>query len=437
LKKLFEKLFSLKKNGTTPKKEVLAGITTFLTMAYIIVVNPIILSAAGIPFAGVLFATIVVSAISTILMGAYANLPYALAPGMGLNAFVAYGLILGMGLAWQTALAGVFISGIIFTLISLPNINLREKIVEAIPKNIRLGVAAGIGLFLAFIGLQGGGIITASEATLVTFGGLSLNLVLFLVGLVLIIFLFNKGIKGSLVLGILTITVIGAILTLFGLDVVTFPEQIFALPSLATFLKLDILGALSLGLLAPLFTLFFTDMFDSISTFLGVATVGNMFDKSGKPKNVGKALFVDGIATTISSLFGTSPATTYIESAAGVEEGGRTGLTSIVTGLLFLPFMFLSPILGIVPSIATAPVLIFVGFLMLKNIQSLDFSKLEEIVPAFAALIFIPMTYSITMGIVFAFILHVLIKIITGKIKEIPVTLWIIFALSIVLMIIA
>ncbi len=422
--------FDFQKRGTNLKTEVLAGVATFLTMAYIIVVNPGILSATGMPFEGVLFATVVVSAISSILMGLVANLPFGLAPGMGINAFFAYTLVLGMGMNWETALGAVFISGIIFVILSL--LKIREAIVRAIPAGIRYAVAAGIGLFLALIGLKSVGFIVYNPATVVGFGGVTPVLIIFLVGFVLTSVLVIKKTKGALVIGIAATSLLAFVISLIveasgGQGFVSLPDRIFALPSLEVFFQLDIAGALSAGMILPIFSLLFTDLFDSISTFVGVAEVGGFIDeKTGEPENVGKALLVDAIGTTLSGLLGTSSATTYIESAAGVEEGGKTGFTAVVTGLLFLPFMFLSPVLSFIPEVATAPVLVLIGIFMVTPLTKIKWNQFDEAIPAFLGLILIPLTYSITQGIVWAFLVWTVIKVLIGKFKEIPPMLWII-----------
>lgn len=344
---------------------------------------------------------------------------------MGLNAFVAFSMVLGMGVSWQTAMGAVFVSGIIFMLISLPKINLREKIVKAIPKTLRLGVSAGIGLFLAFIGLVDAGIVVDNPATLVGFSGFSANLVLFVFGLILTGALLVKKVKGSLVIGIASVSVLAVVFSVLGFgEIVKLPTSVFALPSLEAFAKLDILGVFKIGMLAPLFTLVFTDMFDSISTFVGVSEVGGMIDKNGEPKNVGKALLVDAFSTTLSGFVGTSSGTTYIESAAGVEEGGRTGLTAVVTGLCFLPFMFLSPLLSFVPMVATGPILFIVGLFMMLALTKLNWKDYENSIPAFLAMLSIPLTYSITTGILLGFLSYIAIKVVLKKYKEIPTTLW-------------
>ena len=431
-----EQLFKLAKKGARVKVELRAGLATFLTMAYIIVVNPGILSNAGMPFAGVLVATVLVSAISSILMGLVANLPFALAPGMGINAFFSFGLVLGMGIPWETALGAVFISGIIFILLSV--FKVREAIVRAIPAPLRYGVAAGIGLFLALIGLTSVGFIEANPATMVGFGGFNAQTLLFLVGLAITAILVIRKVPGALVYGIIATSIIALIVSLIveargGEGFVALPSAIVSAPSFEVFFRLDILGALSIGMILPIFTLLFTDMFDSISTFVGVAEVGGFVDeKTGEPENVGKALLVDAIATTASGLLGTSSATTYIESAAGVEEGGKTGLTAVFAGLFFLPFMFFSPLLSFIPAVATAPILVLIGVFMVKPLMKIEWSFFEESIPAFLALILIPLTYSITQGIVWGFLSYTVIKVFVGKAKEVPVALWVINVLAIV-----
>lgn len=433
--KSIARFFKFQELNTDLKTEVLAGIATFLTMAYIIVVNPLVLSDAGMPFEGVLFATVLVSAVTSILMGLVANLPFGLAPGMGINAFFAYSLVLGMGMEWQTALGAVFISGIIFILLSI--FKVREAIVRAIPTTIRYAIAAGIGLFLALIGLRSVGFIVSNPATMVGFGGITPVLLIFLAGFLVTSVLVIKRVKGALIMGIVFTSLVAFIVSLItvaagGEGFVSLPEGIFALPSLDVFFKLDIAGALSAGMILPIFSLLFTDMFDSISTFAGVSEVGDFIDKeSGEPKNVGKALLVDAIGTTLSGLFGTSSATTYIESAAGVEEGGRSGFAAVVTGLLFIPFMFLSPLLKFIPEVATAPVLVLIGIFMVKPLMKIHWTHFDEAIPAFLGLILIPLTYSITQGVVWAFLSWTVLKVLLGKAKEVPVTLWVIDAFAI------
>lgn len=434
----FESTFKLSELGTNARVEALAGLTTFLTMAYIIVVNPLVLGDAGVPFDGALFSTVMVAGLSSIVMGLIANLPIAVAPGMGLNAFFSYTLVLGLGLTWQQALGAVFLSGVVFLIISLPGLNLREAIVRAVPTGVRLGVAAGIGLFLALIGMINSGVIIANPATVVGFGGFNPTFVLFIIGIVIAGVLLARKVTGALLLSILGTTIVAAIFQAFGWveGIVNMPESVVALPSLETVLALDLSGILSVSLIAPVFALLFTDMFDSISTFVGVSKVAGLTEPDGTPKNVGKAMLADAVSTTFSGLVGSSSGTAYIESAAGVNAGGRSGLTAVVTGLLFLPFMFLSPLLGLVPSVATAPVLVVVGLFMMTALRDMDWSDYENVVPAFVALISIPFTYSITTGIVLGFIVYVLMKILTGKLADVPVVLWVIFALSIALLLV-
>lgn len=429
---MLEKLFKLKENKTDIQTEVLAGTTTFLTMAYILAVNPMILEKAGMPFAGVLTATILVASISSILMGLVANLPFALAPGMGINAFFTFSMVMGMKVPWQTALGAVFISGVIFMLMTI--FKLREAIVRAIPNCVRLGVASGIGLFLCLLALSSAGFIKAHPATMVGFGGFTPQTLIFLAGLGLTIFLENRKTHGSLLIGIVLTTLIGlAHGRLWGGEAfVVIPQTMMAHPDFSSvFFKLDIAAALNLGMLGAIFTLLFTDMFDSISTFLGVSSVAGLVDENGEPKNFNKALFVDAISTTMSGLVGSSSGTTFVESAAGVEQGGRTGLTAVVVGVLFLPFLWFAPALQMIPACAVAPALLMVGFFMLRAIANVDWRDYETGIPAFAALILIPFTYSISQGISWSLIAFILLKVFNGKIRETTLMQWIVVAFAI------
>ena len=424
---MLENFFKLRENDTNIETEVLAGITTFLTMAYILAVNPMILEKAGMPFGGVLTATILVASLSSILMGLFANLPFALAPGMGINAFFTFSMVIGMKIPWQTALGAVFISGIIFLLMTI--FRLREAIVRAIPHCVRLGVAAGIGLFLCLLALKSAGFIVSNPATLVGFGGFNAQTLVFLAGLALTIFFEHRKIHGSLLLGIVltTLLAIGHGRLWSGDVFVSVPAQLSAQPDFSSvFFKLDIVGALNFGIMGAVFTLLFTDMFDSISTFLGVASVAGMVDENGEPKNFNQALLVDAVSTTLSGLVGSSSGTTYVESAAGVEQGGRTGLTAVVTGALFIPFLWFAPALQMVPPCAVAPALLLVGFFMLRAIAGIDWKDYEVGLPAFAALILIPFTFSISQGISWSLILFLLLKIYSGKTRETQPMLWII-----------
>jgi len=419
--------FKFAERNTTAGIEIRAGITTFLMMAYIIVVNPGILSRSGMPFSGVLFATVLVCAVSSIAMGLYANLPYGLAPGMGINAFFTFSLVIGMGIDWATALGAVFVSGVIFIILSVSGV--RNEIVKAIPPSLRLGLAAGIGVFLALIGFQSAGFVVASPATLITFGPMNAGTLLFVIGLVITSALMLKKVPGALILGIVITSLLALVVSSAGwLDkpIVTLPEKVFAWPSLAVFFKLDIAGALSLGMIMPVFALLFVDLFDSIASFVGISHVAGLVEADGTPSNMGRALLVDAGSTTISGLFGSSSGTVYVESAAGIEEGGRTGLTAVVAGLLFLPFMFLSPLLSFIPEVATAPVLVLVGVFMAQPLMQINWKNLEEAIPAFLAVVLIPMTYSITQGVVWSFLIYTLIKLVLGKGKEVHWMLYII-----------
>lgn len=428
--------FQLGSLGTNIRTEVLAGVTTFLTMAYIIIVNPLILSDAGIPLSAALFATVLVAGLSSILMGLVANLPIALAPGMGLNAFFTYVLVLGLGLTWQTALAAVFLSGVVFLVISLPQLRLREKIAAAVPTGVRSGVAAGIGLFLAFIGLQNAGVVVSNPATLVSFGGTSPVFWLFLIGLVVAALLLALRVKGALIISVLGVSLLAALVPVFSAATgAVLPSSVVAAPSFEAFFALDFKGLLTVSIIAPVFALLFTDLFDSISTFMSVSKAAGLVDSKGEPKNIGKALLVDAISTTASGLAGSSPGTAYIESAAGVAEGGRSGLTAVVTGLLFLPFMFLAPLLILVPSVATAPVLVLVGLFMMTALREVDWGDYFNAIPAFVALVLIPFTYSISLGIVFAFIVYTAMRLLTGQ--RVGLVLLVITALSVVMLLVS
>ncbi len=431
---------NLDKYNTTVSKEIVAGITTFLTMSYIIVVNPGILSdGAGMSFAGVLTATVLVSALSSILMGLYANLPFALAPGMGINAFFAFTLVKFGGVPWQTALGAVFISGLIFILLSL--FKVRSLIVEAIPLSLRRAIAGGIGLFIAFIGFQNAGFIKHNPITCVSFGGFSPQVILFIVGLLLTVLLIIFKVKGALLIGIIFTTLISIPIGRCPLtgdlkELVLFNGPLFTMPDFTSvFMKMDLKAAFTFGMIAPIFTFLFTDLFDSLSTFVGISQVANMLDAKGQPRNVGKALLVDAISTTMSGISGTSSGTSYIESAAGVEQGGRTGLTAIVVGLLFLPFMFISNVAAAIPSYAAAPALIIVGVYMMAGVKNIKFSDFEEGFPAFLGLILIPLTYSITQGIIWGFLSYTIIKMVRGKFGDIHWMMYVISGFSILALI--
>jgi AGZA family xanthine/uracil permease-like MFS transporter len=430
--------FDFKSQNTNFKTEILAGITTFLATMYIIVVNPAIISKTGMPFSGVLTATVLVSAFSSIAMGVYAKNPIVIAPGMGINAFFTYSVVIGMGVKWETALGTVFWSGVVFLLLSI--FNIRVKILQAIPRQLRFAISAGIGLFITFIGFENAKFIIANPATLVGIAKLDAVIVTFLVGLIVTSFLVVKKIKGALIGGILLTTLIAipigrfygdASAVNFGTTTLVTWQGLFALPDFSLILKLDIVGSFKLSLLPVVFSFLFTDMFDSISTFIGVAEAADLVDEEGEPLRVKESLIADAFSTTISGLLGTSSGTAYIESAAGVEEGGRTGLTAVVAGLLFLPFMFVSPLLSMVPSIATAPALILVGVFMMKPVIKINWHKMDDAIPAFFGMILIPLTYSITQGIIWGFISWTIIKLALGKTEEVSWMLIVIDVLAV------
>ncbi|MGL5049977.1 MAG: NCS2 family permease [Fusobacteriaceae bacterium] len=422
-----EKFFKLKEHGTNVRQEVLAGTTTFLTMAYIIFVNPSILSIAGMDKGALISVTCLAAAIGTMLVGLWVNVPFAMAPGMGLNAFFTFTLVLGAGATWQQALGVVFISGVLFLILTLSG--MREKIIEAIPLPLRLAVGAGIGLFIAFIGMSGMGLIVANPATLVGLGPMKLQVVLGLLGFIIMGLLEIKKIKGGILIGIVITTILGMITGL-----VELPTSIMSIPPsiMPIAFKLDIMGALKLSLLGPIFSFMFVDLFDSLGTIMACANEAGMVDKDGKIEKVSKILEADAVATVIGAVLGTSTTTTFVESASGIADGGRTGLTSVTTGLLFIVALFFAPIIGIVPVFATAPALMLVGVYMFKNLLDIDFHKIEIAIPCFLTIIMMPLTYSISTGIAFGFISYILVNMVTDHRKDIRPTMWIIGLFSLI-----
>ncbi len=440
---MFEKFFAFSENKTNLKTEVIAGVTTFLAAMYIIVVNPAIISKTGMSFNGVLTATILVSAFSTIMMGLYAKNPILVAPGMGLNAFFTFSVVIGMGVKWEVALGSVFWAGIVFLILSI--FNIRTFIVKAIPKQIRYAVSAGIGLFIALIGLVDAKFIVPNASTLASLGQMNSVTVTFIIGLIITAILIIKRVKGAIIFGIIATTVLAIpIGRLYGdassinngISTLVTWKGIISKPDFSLLFKLDLLGSLKFAIWPITFAFLFTDMFDSLSTFVGVAEAADLIDKNGEPRNVKESLIVDAFATTVAGIFGSSAGTAYIESATGIEEGGRTGMTALVSGLLFLPFMFFSPILSVVPSIATSPALVLVGVFMMKPILKINWFKLDDAIPAFLALILIPFTYSITEGIIWGFISWTLIKLILGKKDEVSLTLVVIDIFAILALVI-
>ncbi len=438
-----EDYFELKKNGSDVKTEFVAGLTTFLAAMYIIVVNPTIMSKTGMPFNGVLTATVLVSAFSTIMMGLYAKNPILVAPGMGLNAFFTYSVVLNMGVKWETALGSVFWAGIVFLLLSV--FNVRTYIVKAIPQQIRYAISVGIGLFIALIGFVNAKFIIADPVTLLRLGKMDITTITFLIGFLLTALLIVKRVKGALIIGIIATTIfalpIGRLYgdasgINFGLPTLVSWKGLFAAPDFSLIMKMDLLGSLKLSIWPITFAILFTDMFDSLSTFVGVAEAANLVDQNGEPRNVKASLIVDAFSTTISGLFGTSAGTAYIESATGIEEGGRTGLTAVVAGLLFLPFMFFSPLLAVIPEIATAPALIIVGVFMMKPVLKINWSNFDDAIPCFLSLFLIPLTYSITQGIIWGFLSWTIIKLAIGKKNEITPMLVVIDVFAILALIV-
>lgn len=408
-----DRFFKLTENKTTVRTEIAAGVTTFLTMAYIIFVNPAILSEAGVPFSGALFATCLAAAIGSLLMGLVANYPFALAPGMGLNAYFTYAVVQGMGYDWRVALGAVFISGVVFLILTLARI--RAMIVDAIPKTMKTAVAVGIGLFIAFIGLKNAGVIVSSPATFVTLGHvISKPVLLALGGLVVTAALLARRDKSAIIIGIFAVTAAAIALKLSPL-----PTSLVQMPDVrSTFLQLDIRGALKLGALDVIFVFLFVDLFDTIGSLMGLGQQAGYLNREGKMPRVNRALFADAVATIAGALLGTSTVVTYIESATGVSEGGRTGLTAVTTAALFLLAVFFSPLAGAIPVFATAPALIIVGALMISAVKEIEWDDLTEAIPAFLTIIAMPLTFSIANGLALGFIFYPLLKLLTGRWRE-------------------
>ncbi|MHC4665078.1 MAG: NCS2 family permease, partial [Planctomycetota bacterium] len=412
---------------TSVRIELTAGLTTFLTMAYIIFVNPIILSSATQMNKEALIAvTCIVTAAATIMTGILANAPIAMAPGMGLNAFFAY-LVASGKMDWQTALGVVFLSGLLFLLLTV--LGLRKRMVEAIPPSLISAIAVGIGLFITFIGLVKLGVVVADEHTLVTAGPITTTVLMGLFGLLVMIFFEMKKISGGLVIGILAATVLAVLFD----DKTVLPQDFVSvhLNIQAISLKLNILGALKWSFLGTVFTLTFMDMFDSVGTLVACCHQAKMIDQQGRIRGLDRLMGIDALATVFGALLGTSTTTAYVESAAGIEQGGRSGLTSIVTGILFLLALLFVPIVQIVPGYATAPALIMVGLFMMKEVRRIDFTNLEQAFPAFIIVVMIALSYSISTGLAFGFISFALIKLVSGKIKDIKPAMWVIAVLSI------
>lgn len=423
---LLENYFDLKAHGTNVKTEVIAGFTTFMTMAYILVVNPLILKDAGMDFGAVFTATTISAIIGTLVMAVWAKLPFALAPGMGLNAFFAYGVVLGMGYSWQMALTAVFLEGIIFLVLTA--FNIREAIVNSVPLSLKKAISCGIGLFIAFVGLQNAGIVVSNEATMVAVGSLTdPKPLLALMGILITGILLIKNVRGALLIGIVATTLIG-----FPLGVTSMPDFSNGLtpPDLSPILfqfQWDQVFTTDMAII--LFTFLFVDMFDTVGTLVGVSTKANMLNEKGEVPNCKQALFADAVATTAGACLGTSTVTTFVESATGVSEGGRTGLTALVVAGLFVVALFLSPLFLMVPGAATTPALVLVGLFMMSPIKDIDLDDFSESIPAFLTLLFMPMTYSIAEGIIMGMLSYIILKLASGNYRQIPSASYLVGAL--------
>ena len=429
---MLEKLFKLKAHGTTIRTEVLAGLTTFAAMSYILAVNPDILSATGLDFKGLITVTALASAIGSLLMALLTNYPIALAPGMGLNAYFTYNVVIENEIPIEAALGLVFWNGIIFLILSVTGV--RTRIANAIPHSMRIGVQCGIGLFIAFIGLRNGQVIVGDQNTLVTIGDFSSPAVLMtLSGVLLMVFLVYKRVPGAIFVGILALTAVGLLIPQGEGRLTPFPEQLISAPAPIeeTFFRLDLFFLFeNFMMVFPIvLALLFVDLFDTIGTLVGVSRSANLLDEKGQLPKMGNALTADAIATTSGALLGTSTVTSYVESAAGVESGGKTGLTAVVVAACFLLALFFSPLIAIIPSAATAPALVMVGIFMLKGIAKLDFDDLTELAPAFMTMVAMPLTYSISEGIGLGFITYVGVKLLTGRFKDVS---WLTAVLAIV-----
>lgn len=415
-----ERYFHLNELGTNVRTEVLAGITTFVTMAYILFVNPNILKDAGMPVNATFAATAIAAAVGTLIMGLYANYPIALAPGMGLNAFFTYAVVLGMGLSWQTALGAVFISGVVFFIMTVTKI--REWIIEGVPQVLRLSIGVGIGLFIAFIGLKNGGLIVADQATFVKLGDMkSAGVLVTVFGLIITAWLMAKKVKGGLLIGIVGTTVFSMIMGVSPLPTgissfISTSNPISAIAPVA--FQLDIMGAIKYGFISILFAFTFVDLFDNIGTLLGVSRKAGLLDKNGNLPRAGKALMADSVGTMFGAAMGTPTVTSYIESASGVAEGGKSGLTAVTVAVLFAISLVFAPLVGLIPGQATAPVLILVGVLMMSEVTQIKFDDFTEAFPAFMTIVMMPLTFSIAQGLAFGFMSYTIIKLLTGKFKD-------------------
>jgi len=416
---MLERIFSLKSNNTSVRKELLAGFTTFVTMAYIIFVNPQIMAISGMDQGASFVATCIAAAIACMFMGFYANWPVGLAPGMGLNAFFTFTVVGELGYSWEIALGAVFIAGILFVIMSVTN--LRKWMLESIPLNLRISMGCGVGLFVGFIGLKSGGLIISNEATLLSLGNFAqIETLLSALGFLIISILAVRKVPGAIILGVLIITLIG-----IGIGLIEFNGLVSVPPSIApTFLKMDILGALDVAMISIIFSFLFVNLFDTAGTLLGVANRANLVNKDGEIIDIDKALKADSSSSVVGTFFGCSPVTSYVESSAGVEAGGRTGLTAVIVGIFFLISIFFSPLASIIPTFATAGALIYVAILMLSGMEKLNWSEITELLPALIIIVMIPLTFSIANGIALGFIAYIALKVFTGGQADITYGAW-------------
>lgn len=409
-------------------QEAIAGLTTFFTMSYIVIVNPQVMSAPGTGMTptGALTATVLISFLMSFIAGIYIKLPYALAPGMGLNVFIAYSLIIGEKIPWPTALGLIFWSSVLFIVISI--FPIRQKIVESLPNNMKHAMSCGIGIFLAFIGLKNLGLITSHPATYIALGEINSSVALGILGFGIIFILYHKKKSYSFLFSIVIITLIGIVS-----NKITLPEQWYSMPDFKShFFQLDLIGSLKWSFIPVILAIFMTNLFDSISSIIGLSTSSGFIDKNGNPLQLKQTLIVDSFGSLFSSIFGTAPATVFIESSAGIQAGGKTGLSSIVTAFCFLPFLFLAPLIIIIPAYATTPVLIFVGILMCQTIKHIDANNLDDVIPIFLTISLMPLTFSITQGVLWGISSYVVLKICVGKIKTISPVLWVIAIICII-----
>ena len=419
MKSALEQFFSLEENQTTLQKEILAGITTFVTMAYIIFVNPQMMAQSGMDYGAIFVGTCLAASFACLFMGLYANWPVGLAPGMGLNAFFTYTVVGEMGYTWEVALGAVFIAGTLFFIMSITS--LRRWMLDSIPLNLRIAMGAGVGLFIGFIGLKNGGIIVANGATFLSLGDFTnLSTLLAGIGFLIISILSIRKIPGAIIIGILAITLIGVLLELVEI------EGIFALPPdvIPVLMQLDILGALDIAMISVIMSFLFVNLFDTAGTLFGVATRANLVQDSGDIKDLDKALKVDSSSSIFGSFLGCAPVTSYVESSSGIEAGGRTGLTAVIVGILFLLATFLSPLAAAVPAYATSGALIYVSILMLSGMESLNWNDQSELLPALVIVVMIPLTFSIANGIALGFLAYVSLKVFVGEISKISLGAW-------------